>query len=221
MNNDELVSHFRGIDWTFNDDVVRPGRHKIHLYPATMHASCVKHFLDVFKPDSVLDPFGGSGTVALECVKRGIKIHTNDLNPLARLIMSSKLIAYDNELYEQIEHIKKKVAEQENKTKDNIEKIKTIFPATESGQKEKEQDEMLFAKLGAVCDGFPRFKNIAYWFQPEVIISLQAIKDILPSHIFFQVCFSEVVRLVSNRRSGEFKLYRIPREKLIGYSPNV
>jgi len=41
------------------------------------------------------------------------------------------------------------------------------------------------------------------------------------SRNFFLVCFSETVRNTSNTRNSEFKLYRMPKEKLESYSPNV
>ena len=73
----------------------------------------------------------------------------------------------------------------------------------------------------------PDFKNIDFWFKPQVIEKLSMLK----SHInkiqdkdirdFFLVCFSETVRNVSNTRNGEFKLYRMEKEKLEKYSPDV
>jgi hypothetical protein len=73
----------------------------------------------------------------------------------------------------------------------------------------------------------PKFFNIEYWFKPKVIESLSVIKseimqledpDILD---FYKVVFSETVRDCSNVRGGEFKLFRIPPEKLKNYNPNV
>jgi len=84
-------------------------------------------------------------------------------------------------------------------------------------------DPMDFAKWVSI----PKFFNIDYWFKPTVIESLSVTKseivqiedlDILD---FYKVVFSETVRDSSNVRGGEFKLFRIPPEKLKNHNPNV
>ena len=73
----------------------------------------------------------------------------------------------------------------------------------------------------------PDFKNIGYWFKPKVIISLAVIKkaiiEVSDNAIrnFFFVAFSETIRLVSNRRNGEFKMFRMPPEKVQNFDPDV
>jgi hypothetical protein len=214
----------KDVDWTFRSEDARPNRHGMHLYPATMHASYVSKFLDclVSKQGVVLDPFGGSGTVALECVKRQIEVYSNDLNPLARLIMESKLINYAKDFGDVIATFLLKLEEQKRVGKSVVSLIKeTAFSHDLAGQKEKEQDEVFFNRLNELGVVVPRFKNLAYWFQPEVAYALNLIKSILPIESFFKVCFSECVRVVSNRRAGEFKLFRRPAETLLSYSPDV
>ena len=73
----------------------------------------------------------------------------------------------------------------------------------------------------------PNFKNIGFWFRPKVILELQIIKnEILKIENediknIFLVAFSETIRLVSNRRNGEFKMYRMTPEKIYKFNPNV
>lgn len=73
----------------------------------------------------------------------------------------------------------------------------------------------------------PKFKNIEFWFNAKVIENLAiiktAIKKIQDKDIrdFFLVVFSETVRRVSNTRNSEFKLYRMEKEKLEKYNPDV
>lgn len=73
----------------------------------------------------------------------------------------------------------------------------------------------------------PSFKNIGYWFKPNVILSLQLIKNCIleisdePIRNFVFVAFSESIRLVSNRRNGEFKMFRMPPKKVAAFSPSV
>jgi hypothetical protein len=74
---------------------------------------------------------------------------------------------------------------------------------------------------------FPRFRNIGYWFKPRVILQLQLIKNEINKindqdiKNFIYVAFSEIIRLVSNRRNGEFKMFRMTPQKVASFHPNV
>lgn len=76
-------------------------------------------------------------------------------------------------------------------------------------------------------NGFPRFKNIEFWFKPEVIKKLAILKNSINKiknkdiRDFFLVAFSETVRKVSNTRNGEFKLYRMAKKNLEEHNPDV
>ena len=71
----------------------------------------------------------------------------------------------------------------------------------------------------------PCFKNLGYWFRPRVILELALIKaeieKISNTSIkdFMYVAFSESIRFVSNRRNGEFKMFRMPASKVLKFSP--
>lgn len=73
----------------------------------------------------------------------------------------------------------------------------------------------------------PDFFNIDYWFKPDVISKLAALKKAINSitneriRDFFRVIFSFTVRASSNTRNSEFKLYRIEDEKLNNFNPDV
>lgn len=68
--------------------------HYIHSYPAKLLPQIAHFFLaaNSFFPndDVVLDPFGGTGTVALESILAGKKAYFSDVNPLAQLIARVK-----------------------------------------------------------------------------------------------------------------------------------
>jgi hypothetical protein len=68
--------------------------HYLHSYPAKLLPQIAHFFLaasHLTKPgDTVLDPFGGSGTVALEAILSGRKGLFADVNPLAQLIARVK-----------------------------------------------------------------------------------------------------------------------------------
>lgn len=73
--------------------------HYLHPYPAKLlphiaHFFLANHML-VGSDEIVLDPFGGSGTVALETVLSGRNAFYADANPLGRLITAVKTRAID------------------------------------------------------------------------------------------------------------------------------
>ena len=73
----------------------------------------------------------------------------------------------------------------------------------------------------------PDFKNIGYWFKPRVILLLSVIKSEINKvqdgdiRDFLFVAFSEAIRFVSNRRNGEFKMFRMPASKVESFEPDV
>ena len=73
----------------------------------------------------------------------------------------------------------------------------------------------------------PTFKNVGYWFRPRVIFELTLIKNAIKEtenkniRNFFFVAMSEIIRLVSNRRNGEFKMFRMTPEKVAKFSPDT
>lgn len=73
--------------------------HYIHPYPAKLLAHIAHFFLaarrHVPRGAVVLDPFSGSGTVALETVLAGNVAYWSDVNPLARAITKVKITRVD------------------------------------------------------------------------------------------------------------------------------
>ena len=90
-------------------------------------------------------------------------------------------------------------------------------------------------RLRAICDAqkisaraeIPDFRNIDFWFAPEVQRHLAALR----AHIyrmrdsevrqFFLVALSETIRACSYTRNGEFKLYRMAEEQRVKFQPDV
>ncbi|MBN3129922.1 hypothetical protein H4F63_21280 [Pectobacterium brasiliense] len=73
--------------------------HLIHPYPAKLIPHIANFFINASvlakKGDIVLDPFSGSGTVALEASLAGRTPHISDANPLALLISKVKTFNYN------------------------------------------------------------------------------------------------------------------------------
>ncbi len=72
----------------------------------------------------------------------------------------------------------------------------------------------IYVKNPTIPISFPKASNIDYWFSPEAIGQLNALKQAIlkidnPNLVnFFSVAFSEIVRKVSFTKNGEFKLVR-------------
>jgi SAM-dependent methyltransferase len=57
--------------------------HGFHPYPARMHPQTARKAVEQFPAKRILDPFVGSGTVALEAVRSGAEFVGRDLSPVA------------------------------------------------------------------------------------------------------------------------------------------
>lgn len=187
------VEALRQIDWTFRETKAKEGIHGLHNYPAMMAppVACTLIRMLSREGDVVLDPFCGSGTVTTVAAFLGRHSIGFDINPLALLIAEVK--------------------------------ITPLSPSVLRQTFEQVQNNL--QQLGHV--ELQRFANIDYWFKPEVqhqLARLKAAIDMLEhdaARKFCLVIFSRVVREVSNTRSNEFKLFRLPPEKLERHRPDV
>lgn len=85
---DDLLQTLQGINWDFSD--YNSSKYPLDInsipwYPATFIPPIPKFLIALLtKPgDTVLDPFGGKGTTAVEAVKQGRFPIYNDINPFA------------------------------------------------------------------------------------------------------------------------------------------
>jgi SAM-dependent methyltransferase len=60
-----------------------PFTHGFHSYPARMHPETASRALDAFAAPRIFDPFVGSGTTALEAVRRGMRFTGCDVSNVA------------------------------------------------------------------------------------------------------------------------------------------
>ncbi len=187
------LEYLQSIDWTFRKVKAKEGIHGLHPYPAMMAPPIAQTLLkELSQPyDLVLDPFCGSGTVIAEAMRLRRFAIGIDINPLALLIARVKA----NPL--------------------PMEKLKEAFKWLEKQWKILKHVEP------------PRFTNIDYWFKPEVQRELAILKASIETitddrvREFCLVVLSRVIREVSNARTNEFKLYRLPPEKLLSYRPDT
>lgn len=198
IKEDEFYLDFRG-------ENTKEFSHVYHSYPAMMIPQLARELIKITTDQNnsitnVIDPFMGSGTTLVEGLIKDLSVYGNDINPLSEMVSKAKTQPIDP-LYIEGEF---------NLLKHHILEMYEIY------------------KVGDYqISNYPNFDRIDFWFKKEIIEKLQLIKNAILEysniHIknFFMVAFSETVRLVSNTRNGEFKLYRMPVEKLEVWNPDV
>ncbi|MBQ2985933.1 MAG: hypothetical protein IJE23_00460 [Tyzzerella sp.] len=230
--------------WDFKESDTKELTHSIHNYPAVMVYPISRNILNIVKKyeklTSLMDPFMGSGTVLLEGVLAGISdIYGNDLNPLAHRISKAKTTLLDKielekgkrQLLSLLEQsyfeYKEVLLEVDGYVQNCGYDITAKVNEKENWGAKAPQILNAFIETKGKSLKIPEITNLGFWFVPTVIIELQLIKHAI-SRIqnedvkeYFEVVFSETTRLVSNRRNGEFKMYRMQPEKVKVYKPNV
>lgn len=236
-----LLSSLPGDYWDFKDNDVREYTHGIHNYPAMMvcpiSRNIIKFVKEVQDVKTIFDPFMGSGTVLVEGMLAGINnIYGNDINPLALFLSKVKTTRLDitqlqqsaRVLYEQMEGVYNQFALQINDADEIMRSVYHLdLTAKDGWGAEAPKYLHKYVQDYDIEIEIPEFKNIGYWFKPRVILLLSIIKEEINKipnqdiRDFMFVAFSETIRFVSNRRNGEFKMFRMPANKVDKFEPNV
>lgn len=218
--------------WDFSNSPTDELIHGLHNYPAVMIYPISRNILNVVSKyktiNCLMDPFAGSGTVIVEGqIKNVPHVIGNDLNPLARLITSAKVTMLGDSdityLYKVVASINSKLEQFKPVITKFDEKIKSKYDISEksgwaTNAETLTNDYLKENGVDLIIDN--HFKNLGFWFSPSTLIPLQLIKNEIAltknSNInnMLNCAFSELVRYVSNTRNGEFKLYRIKKEKV-------
>lgn len=227
--------------WDFKNDDVREYTHGIHNYPAMMvcpiSRNIIKIMKDITEINSLMDPFMGSGTVLVEGMLAGITdVYGSDINPFAVYLSTVKTNRLDiselqkevNELYDRILDKYSLYSIQINEA-DGVIRFKYDLDLTAKDGWGKEASVYLrkYVEDNQLDIAIPDFKNIGYWFKPKAVLLLSLIKEeinrITNKNIrdFIFVAFSETIRFVSNRRNGEFKMFRMKASKVDEFNPDV
>ena len=227
--------------WDFKESDTREYTHGLHSYPAMMvcpiSRNIIKTVKQVMPIESLLDPFAGSGTVLVEGKLAGIpSVVGSDINPLAIFMSKVKttnldmdqLQAESQKLLDQIERLYLDNASVINQIESVLqEQFDLDYTSKEGWGTDAPRYLRNYCEKNALSIEIPSFKNIGYWFKPRVIVLLQIIKQetlkIESEEIrnFILLAFSETIRLVSNRRNGEFKMFRMPPQKVATFEPDV
>lgn len=227
--------------WDFKKDDVKEYTHGIHNYPAMMVCPISRNIIRIMKEirpvNALLDPFAGSGTVLVEGMIAGIPtVVGSDINPLALMLSRAKTTRLDTVcldagsqfLISEIEKAYVQLAPVIDRADDYITRILELDITAKKGWGEDAPRYLRqFCEENGVQIEIPDFKNIGYWFKPHVILELAIIKSAIQKiedsalRDYFCIAYSEITRVVSNRRNGEFKMYRMEAEKVLKFNPAV
>lgn len=167
----------------------------LHTYPAKavpeMVSDLIKKIMSIKSINTVLDPFVGSGTTALEAKYLGLDFLGSDLNPLAVLLSKTKVLTIENTTY-----TKRRLSEFIAQVKEEYPKARLIpvctFDSIDYWFKEENIRELNFLKFK-----ISQFINRANRANREMYA------------LILLTAFSSTIRRVSLTRNGEFKLYRM------------
>ena len=186
--------------WDFRTSNTKELTHCFHNYPAMMIPQVARQLLDRYGVAGgwLLDPYCGTGTSLVEASIFGMNAVGCDINPLVRLVAAAKTSPMSLRLVDEC------LADLENK--------------------------LMQARFNGVPSAYappPDILNMDYWFSDQVVDSLSTIRERILSEAdetlrnFLWVGFSETVRECSYTKNGEFKLVRMPADRLKSHSPDV
>lgn len=179
----------------------------LHTYPAKavpeMVSDLIKKVMSNKSIKTVLDPFVGSGTTALESKYLGLDFWGSDLNPLAVLLSKTKVLTIDNTNY-----TKKRLSDFVQQVKKEYPDAQLIpfytFNSINYWFKEENIRELSFLKYK-----MDQFINNANKVNREMYA------------LILLTAFSSTIRRVSLTRNGEFKLYRMSPSDIERFSINA
>lgn len=88
LESKQAIARLKEIDWSFTNDDTRFLGHDLHPYPAKFIPQLPGTLISLLstRGELIFDPFGGSGTTALEAIRLSRRAVSLDANPVAALI---------------------------------------------------------------------------------------------------------------------------------------
>ena len=141
--------------WDFKKAETKEYTHCFHNYPAMMIPQIARRLLMQFGYNARLlfDPYCGSGTSLVEATLKGVEAIGTELNPLARLIATTKTTSLDKPILDTC-----------------LKKFNNYL-------------FMLMFKPYKMNPKLPHFQNIDYWFASDIQKKLATIKQYIDEQI--------------------------------------
>lgn len=189
-NTERVKSILETIDWSFKDNDTTYLSHDIHPYPAKFIPQIPEKLIQTLSMPGELiwDPFGGSGTTALEAILNNRRCISTDINPIGSIIGKAKTTTLtsdvENELLKCIGKLESLVLNMENLQ---------VFVGNNKGK---------LSKL------VPEIPNLNKWFSQNAICELSLIKYMIDTELeaieaktIAKASLSKIINKVSNQES--------------------
>lgn len=181
----------------FSTDRFSKLTHYLFRYPAKFHPPVVRSLVKTFTQsgDTILDPFCGSGTLAIEAAVLGRNSIGVDIDPVAVFVSRVKTKRLDLQRLEQTWQMLQLCL-------DELRRPNSEYLRWQHG-------DIKYATVRRVVNDeglwIPKIPNITHWFRNYVLIDLARIiaeiesLDAPTSHVdFFLLCFASIIRNSSN-----------------------
>lgn len=195
---ESVMAQLAGVNWAFASDDTTYLSHDIHPYPAKFIPQIPRNLITRLSMpgETVWDPFGGSGTTALESVLLGRQAISSDVNPLAEVIGKGKLLTL--------------IKEEDDFLGDVVEEMSIVAASGESVSEALRR----FAPLERYA---PEMPNGAQWFHPQAMAELSYLRARIGTFTaekcrrLATVCLSKII-LKSSYQDSETRYARCERE---------
>ena len=151
--------------------------HWIYPYKGKFHPQMIRALLNIIglnKGDTVLDPFIGSGTTAVEAQLLGINCVGIDISPLC--VLQSRVKTESIEVLPEILEWKNEILKKVGVNLFNLDD-KALYKAIDSISNENVRNFYLMAKLVAVSDNIRRKKDFTKSFKKNLDLMILSVKD--------------------------------------------
>lgn len=210
FNNEKVVLNvFKSLDWSFSEEDTTYLSHDIHPYPAKFPPQIPAQIIRILSGygETVWDPFGGSGTTALEAIISNRRCISTDINPIGGIIGKAKTTGLSMNNEQDLDHfITRLEYYDENK--------KSLCEYMDDHKKELNME-------------IPDIPNIEKWFEESVICELAFVKNIIKNELktetaknIAKASLSKIITKLSNQES-ETTYRAIKRETYIGETISI
>lgn len=171
--------------------------HYLFRYPAKFHPPVVRKLIKDYTSEgnTLLDPFCGSGTLAVEAALLNRNSLGSDIDPVAVFVSRVKT-----------QRVKVKALE---RTWETLRKRLALWCRRDCEYERRQHDDIKYATVQTVARQqelwIPDVPNITHWFRNYVLVDLARILGEIESiqaptsHVmFFTLCFGSIIRNASN-----------------------
>lgn len=199
---ESVLDRLSSVDWAFGADDTGYLSHDLHPYAAKFVPQIPATLISALSlpGELVWDPFGGSGTTALEAALRGRRAVSTDANPLAEVIGKAKTCTPTQEDISVLMALRERVL--------LLARLADPLSAMDNSER------------GRILEATPSIPNIDKWFHPHATAELAALRVMIhdlpvAARPIATVAFSKIIVRASFQDS-ETRYSSKPRDVLPG-----